>query len=368
MQRFRLVHAAKANEMHECTSGRCAVGSHPSNDLVARRRRRCRASTARCASSDRGARGARPGQPQRHLRRRRARARGGTCSTAACCARPAAAALRAARRDQPAAGLRRAAHFGPLVGASVADARACSRCSSAPPHRRDRAARGRDRHRQGARRRGDPRGASARRRAVRRRRLRRDPGERCSRASCSATRRARSPARSRGASARSKRRDGGTMFLDEIGELPLELQPKLLRVLETGEIRRVGGNHRSRRSTCASSPRPTATCAPRSTPARFRDDLYFRLAVVKVTLPPLRERTRGHCRCSSTRCSQRLGATARQHRRAVHAARSSTALAAARLAGQRARAAQLPRALPGVRGAAAAGGSPTRPRMRPWCG
>ena len=51
--------------------------------------------------------------------------------------------------------------------------------------------------------------------------------------------------------------DGSTLFLDEVGELPLDTQVKLLRALETGEIQRVGGRT-SRSSTSASSPRPTA--------------------------------------------------------------------------------------------------------------
>jgi transcriptional regulator with GAF, ATPase, and Fis domain len=60
--------------------------------------------------------------------------------------------------------------------------------------------------------------------------------------------------------------DGSTLFLDEVGELPLDTQVKLLRVLETGEIQRLGGR-RSRWSTSASSPRPTAASPRRSPPA-----------------------------------------------------------------------------------------------------
>ena len=86
-----------------------------------------------------------------------------------------------------------------------------------------------------------------------------------------------------------ERADGGTVFLDEIGELPLELQPKLLRVLETSEVCRVGAT-KPRRSTCASSPRPTAISQAEVTAGQFREDLYYRLAVVAVRIPPLRER------------------------------------------------------------------------------
>ena len=83
--------------------------------------------------------------------------------------------------------------------------------------------------------------------------------------------------------------DGGTIFLDEIGELPLLAQSKLLRVLEGGEFMRVGGSHTLKTNVriIGATNRDLKKMVKES---NFRADLYYRLNVVPVTIPPLRKR------------------------------------------------------------------------------
>jgi transcriptional regulator with GAF, ATPase, and Fis domain len=83
---------------------------------------------------------------------------------------------------------------------------------------------------------------------------------------------------------------GGTLFLDEIGELPLSMQAKLLRFLQNGEVQRLGSSevYRVDVRVIGATNVPLPECVQNK---RFRPDLYYRLAIFPIALPPLRERT-----------------------------------------------------------------------------
>src|SRR5262249_57159778 len=85
-----------------------------------------------------------------------------------------------------------------------------------------------------------------------------------------------------------KKAHGGTLFLDELGELPMGLQPKVLRALEHGEIQPLGSNKAPERVdvrlVCATNRDLSRMVRERT----FRDDLYYRLVVMPIQLPPLR--------------------------------------------------------------------------------
>jgi PAS domain S-box-containing protein len=83
--------------------------------------------------------------------------------------------------------------------------------------------------------------------------------------------------------------DGGTLFLDEIGEIPLDLQVKLLKVLEEGEVRRLGGTH-SRKLAIRIIAATNRNLRDMIKERQFREDLFFRLNVFPIQIPPLRER------------------------------------------------------------------------------
>ena len=84
--------------------------------------------------------------------------------------------------------------------------------------------------------------------------------------------------------------DGGTLFIDEIGEMPGSLQPKLLRVLEDGSMRRIG-SVKERRVDVRILAATNRNMDEEVRSGRFREDLFYRINVMSLTLPPLRERT-----------------------------------------------------------------------------
>jgi two-component system response regulator HydG len=84
--------------------------------------------------------------------------------------------------------------------------------------------------------------------------------------------------------------NGGTLFLDEIGEISRHVQVKLLRVLQEGEIERLGGSGKPRRIDVRIVAATNVNLAEEVKAGRFREDLYYRLNVIPVSVPPLRDR------------------------------------------------------------------------------
>ena len=111
--------------------------------------------------------------------------------------------------------------------------------------------------------------------------------------------------------------NGGTLFLDEIGELPKAMQAKLLRFLESGEVRRVGDNESFTcdvRVVCATNRDLDEMVAA----GEFREDLWFRINTFEIPLPPLRERIED-IPLLARHLAARFGAQRRPRRRGLHA-------------------------------------------------
>ena len=99
--------------------------------------------------------------------------------------------------------------------------------------------------------------------------------------------------------------EGGTLFLDEIGEMPLHLQAKLLSTIEEKTLKRLGSE--SFRRVNVRIIAATGIDLEKSLGQTFRKDLYYRLSVIRIHLPPLRERRQDIPALCSTRCSSAWG-------------------------------------------------------------
>ena len=111
----------------------------------------------------------------------------------------------------------------------------------------------------------------------------------CWRSELSDTKRAHLPGAASRPRAKSSTADGGTFFLDEVGDLPMALQAKLLRFLQERVVERLGGREEipvDVRIVCATHQDLKELMCE----GRFREDLYYRLSEIVITIPPLRER------------------------------------------------------------------------------
>ena len=179
--------------------------------------------------------------------------------------------------------------LGDLVGTSRADAADLRADPAHRAHRLDAAADRRDRLRQGRGGAHHSQALAAGHRAVRRLRLRLGVGE-PDRERAVRPREGRLHRRGRQRVGCLERADDGTLFIDEIDDLPLDLQPKLLRALEDREFRRLGqsgGAHKFDTRVIAATKKDLWA---ETQAGRFREDLYFRLSVFTLTLPTLRDR------------------------------------------------------------------------------
>ena len=267
------------------------IGSHPSNDLVLDDRARLALPLQHRARDAHGLRLDGHGLAQRHAHRRRPRARRRLppARVPHRARRLGRARPRAQRRQRDRRRARRSS-FGALYGVVAPDAaalriaRARRAQSDADVLIEGESGTGKELVATEIVQRGAPR-----RQAARRRRLRRDLAEPHRERALRPRARRVHRRRSRDRVGAFEAADGGTVFLDEIGELPLELQPKLLRALEAREVRRVGES-RVRKVDVRVIAATNRRLEREVNSGRFREDLYYRLAVLTVRVPPLRER------------------------------------------------------------------------------